>query len=262
MTAGFNYNRQAPALLQLKEETNGACPTREFARALAKEPLDFEPGSKYQYSLCHDVLAAFVEVVSGQNFEEYVQEHIFKPLGMTRSTFLATEEDLQEVAPKYVYREATGKVDLASRGNGYRLGTEHASGGAGCVSTVEDYMKFLEALRIGDVILKKETIDMMATNRCTEEQLVPNYAAAQFYGYGLGVRTPKEGSDRKDFGWGGAAGAYLAIDRERGLSVYYAQHMLASPNNAIRNRVYLYALEELSGEVQQQEKDTGMKVTY
>ena len=56
MTAGFSYNLNTPGLRRLKEETNGRCPTREVARALAEEPLQFEPGERYMYSLGHDVL--------------------------------------------------------------------------------------------------------------------------------------------------------------------------------------------------------------
>lgn len=58
-------------------ETNGVCPTREMMRYLAKEPLSFEPGTQWQYSFCHDVLAALVEVVSGMQFSAFVSQYIF-----------------------------------------------------------------------------------------------------------------------------------------------------------------------------------------
>ena len=85
MTAGFTYDLRSPSLKQLWKETDGRSPTREVARAIAKEPLSFEPGAHWQYSLCHDVLAALVEVISGQRFAEYVKARIFDPLGMRRS---------------------------------------------------------------------------------------------------------------------------------------------------------------------------------
>jgi len=50
-----------------------------------------------------------------------------------------------------------------------------------------------------------------------------------------------------DFGWGGVAGAYLAVDVENGLSIYHAQHMLSSPNQEIRSWVYRYVMAELFG---------------
>ena len=88
MTAGLNYDRKTPALQACYEATNGRCPTVEAVNEIAKTPLEFEPGTGWRYSLCHDVLAALVEVLSGQKFEIYVKEHIFDPLGMTDSDFL------------------------------------------------------------------------------------------------------------------------------------------------------------------------------
>ena len=80
MTAGFSYNCSSPSIKQAFEETDGRCPTREVMKYLAKEPLLFEPGERWEYSLCHDVLAAFVEVISGEKFEEYVRKNIFEPM--------------------------------------------------------------------------------------------------------------------------------------------------------------------------------------
>jgi len=248
MTAGFNYLLNAPALRKLKASTGGKCPTREFARALASEPLDFEPGEMYQYSLGHDVLAALVEVLSGEKFQDYVEAHIFKPLGMEHSNFLLPMEDYSKVAPLYRGIEALGEIIPHPAGVVplYRIGTEHASGGAGCVSTVEDYIKFLEALRTGETLLKRDTIKLMATNRLTEHQK-QGFKLAAHYGYGLGMRVANEGSGRFDFGWGGAAGAYAAVDIPHNITVYYAQHVVLSPNMNKRGNIYTTILEDLEG---------------
>lgn len=247
MTAGFSYDLNSPALEQLRVDTNGRCPTREFCTALAKEPLRFEPGDQYLYSLCHDVLAALVEVLSGQPFAAYVKEHIFDPLGMTHSNFLLPMEEYKNVVPLYRGNQQTGQIELHPNGNvpAYRLGTEHASGGAGCVSTVEDYMKFMEALRLGDIVLKRDTIQFILSQQLTPHQsrTYPNV----FYNYGLGMRAPLPGGTHTDFGWGGAAGAHLAIDIPHGLSIYYAQHVTLSPTQAIRSQVYNTVLEDLFG---------------
>ena len=248
MTAGFNYDLQTPQLQKLRLSTAGKCPTREVARTLATQPLDFDPGTHYQYSLCHDVLAALVEVISGQEFSAYVKEHIFDVAGMTRSDFLLPMENYKNVIP--LYRGIDGTVEKTEvnphyLGNVpmYRIGTRHASGGAGCVSTVEDYSKFLEALRTGK-LLKDETVDMMAVNRLTPEQIEKDFAKPG-YGYGLGVRTALPESGKHDFGWGGAAGAYLAIDKVNNLTVFYAQHVVLSPNTSLRPKVYETVLEDL-----------------
>lgn len=238
MTAGFSYDMNSTAVQACRADTEGRCPTRSFMLYLAKEPLLFEPGDQYHYSLCHDVLSALVEVLSGQKFEHYVQQHIFDPVGMRESAFLA-----RPVAAKYLYNADTCRLKPITR-NGYRIGTEYASGGAGAVSTVEDYVAFAEALRTGK-LLKPETLRLMSTDRLSEHQrrtfTIPTA------GYGLGVRTPREGFPFTEFGWGGAAGAYIAIDPVHNLTVFYAQHVLKSPIQALRSGIYTLIYEELTG---------------
>ena len=243
MTAGFSYGLHTPHMDKFAEETGGVCRTRDMTRYLAKEPLLSEPGDQYRYSLCHDVLAAFVEVVSGQLFDDYVHEHIFAPLGMNDSTFLLPMERMNEVSTLYKFMTAEGKA-VVRESNPYRLGTEYASGGAGCVSTVEDYIKFAEALRTGEQLLKRSTIKLMTTDRLTDYQK-RTYNYADFCGYGLGMRAPIPGMPRCDYGWGGAAGAYLAIDEPNGISLYYSQHTTTPPNQGLRSMIYTTLLEEL-----------------
>lgn len=244
MTAGFSYELNSPQLERCRRETDGKCPTRETMRYLAKEPLLFEPGEQWRYSLCHDVLAALVEVISGQKFEAYVKEHIFDPLGMTQSTFLLPENQIGSLACQYTFND--GKAVEREKTVRYRLGSEYASGGAGCVSTMDDYMKFLEAIRIGDRVLKKQTIALMATDRLTQQQK-QTYTVAKTRGYGLGLRTPKAGLPYTEFGWGGAAGAFLSVDIPNGLSIFYVQHLLKSPNQGIRSQIYTKVFQELHG---------------
>lgn len=261
MTAGFNYAVNSPAVEACRKATDGKCPAREFMRYLAREPLEFEPGDQYRYSLCHDVLLALVEVISGQLIDDYAKAHIFDPVGMVSTTFLPTQEQLDNCACKYRYNAETNRMDLAV-GNGYRIGTEYASGGAGVMSTVEDYIKLLEALRTGK-LLKPETVRLMATDRLTDYQK-RTFPVAQTRGYGLGVRTPKQGHPHKEFGWGGAAGAYWAIDLDNAVSVYYVQHVLASPNNDLRKDIYSLIFDELTGMQTYEEKrdEAQRKLTY
>ena len=264
MSAGLNYNLQTPALQEYYKACHRRCPTVELVNQLAKEPLEFEPGEGWRYSLCHDVLAALVEVLSGQKFEAYVKEHIFDPLGMTHSDFLHPIEDWEGFARQYRY-DAETETFQPWWENTYRPGREYASGGAGCVSTVEDYIKFLEALRVGNVILKKETIAMMATERLTPQQRSMYTNSAPNTGYGLGVRAPLAGSGRTEFGWGGAAGAFASVDPVNNITIYYAQHVLTSPIRSLRHWLYLTVLADLRGETIQipgVEKNYDPSITY
>ncbi len=245
MSAGFGYNCACTEIKQAFAETNGRCPTRETIKYLAKKPLKFEPGERWQYSLCHDVLAALVEVISGEKFEDYVKKNIFNRVGMPNSTMMLPEDELDTICEQYQCID--GKiVNVGKAITTYKLGSEYASGGAGAISTVDDYIKFLEAVRTG-VLLKPETVRLMAIDRLSPSQR-ETYTQRSTHGYGLGVRAPKEGDIRCDFGWGGAAGAYWAIDLDRKISIYHAQHILAPPNQVMRRYIYPYVISDLFGE--------------
>ena len=246
MTAGFSYDLNSPSLAAYRA-ANPACPTREFIRALAGDPLHFDPGSRWNYSLCHDVLSALVEVLSGQLFADYTREHIFAPLGMADTTFLLPDSELGTIAPQYRWNaECKKPVFCGPAIQPYKAGAEYASGGAGCVSTCDDYIKLLEALRVGDVILRKETIDLMATDRLTD-------ATRPFYwktdcGYGLGVRCKSAvlPDGASDFGWGGAAGSLSVTDREHGFTIMLVQHMLGATDPALRWKIVPLVREAVS----------------
>jgi CubicO group peptidase (beta-lactamase class C family) len=245
MTAGFSYNTGSPALLEMKQATQGRCPTREAIRALAKDSLLFEPGTRWEYSLGHDVLAVLVAELSGMSYGEYVRQNIFLPLGMNNTAIGCPDEMLDTLTPLYYHDAATGMAKCLGRTDYARLnfGPEFQSGGAGCISTVEDFIKFLEALRIGDVILKKETIDMMATDRLSQEQR-RTYWWGYRSGYGLGVQCPKAGTDDTFFGWSGAAGAEPLVDREHGVTFFYARH-ITGLNNDYFNDAMVAELKKL-----------------
>lgn len=271
MTAGFDYNTNAPWRARAEERTGGKMQTLEVARAIAEDPLHFHPGEKWNYSMCHDVLAAAVEAISGQKFRDYVKDHIFDPLDMKTSCY-HNDAVLAQVAEQYRYEQG-GESDAVKLQSGhmqgsygvhvnvgkrtlyYVFGEEYDSGGAGITTSIEDYAKLANALSNGGVgatgekILGAGTIELLRTNQLTPEQRA-NYSWNQLfgYGYGLGVRTmtdrAKSGFNGSvsEFGWGGAAGASLYVDPDLRLGVFYAHHML-NPQEAyyqprLRNVIY------------------------
>ncbi|PYE47954.1 beta-lactamase family protein [Paenibacillus barcinonensis] len=249
MTAGFSYDINAPSIQEAVERTNGTLPTREFARALAKEPLMFEPGTHWNYSMCHDVLGALIEVVSGKRFGTYLQDEIIKPLGMNDTTFDLNEKQQTRLIPQYLFDEQQDKA-VRMDGNGFRIGTELDSGGAGLLSTVTDYAKFLNALTgygtspEGVRILSRASVELMRTDHLND-MTRPDFSWDHMYGYGygLGVRThiSKAGSGSLspigEFGWAGAAGCMAIIDPDSGLTVMYAQHLLNSQEHYVHRRL-------------------------
>jgi CubicO group peptidase (beta-lactamase class C family) len=234
MTAGLNYDIRASYIKEAVAA--GRTSTLDIVKAIAQTPLGFEPGTRYRYSLCHDVLGGLIEIWSGKKFSEYMKENIFDVLGMKDTFFgLPTDEErLSRMAARYNYDSQRKPVRLELKCD-YILSPEYECGGAGLVSSAEDYAIFLDALANGGVgknggrILSRSSIDLMRTNHLSGQ------AQADFdrkgYGYGLGVRThidkTKSGSlsPLGEFGWDGAAGAFSMVDPENELSFVYFQEI-------------------------------------
>lgn len=239
MQSGLNYNLDAPSIIKIKKDSNNEATTRQVIAALANEPLDFEPGTHFQYSLSHDVLGAVIEVVSGKKFGEYLDEHIFKPLGMKNTGFELTPERRANMSDQFTYNMDTMTSMHVPNVNRYILTKNYESGGAGLISTVDDYLLFLDAMCHGGIskdgyrLLTMESINLMRQDQLHE---VSRKDFALFgrpgYSYGLGVRTlierEKSGvrSPLGEFGWDGAAGAYALIDVTNRLAIFYIQHVL------------------------------------
>lgn len=242
MTTGLDYNLVEPHLMEAIRK-NPHAGTVELVEAIAKRPLLFEPGTHYQYSLAHDVLAAVVEVVSGKTFEEYLRDWCFKPLGLTHISCSFSEENRKKAVAQFIMNGE--KRNPAGFRCGYILTDRYHSGGAGLITTAEDYSKILAALSLGTAggLLKNETLALMQQNLLKGTPLEEyrdnsNYTSA--YGYGFGVRTMMEaekyGIDTRihEFGWSGAAGCHAMIDTENELAVFYAQCVLGVPTEFSR----------------------------
>lgn len=237
MTVGLGYNVDSAQMIRLAG-TNVS--TREGVKALAEQPMLFEPGTHFMYNLCHDVLAAMVERVSGLSFGEYLKRNIFDPLGITELSFSAEEliKRGHTFSAQYRYDEKTRIIRPVAKVNRYRLGKNYQSGGAGLCGTCRDYIKLPQALANGGIsetgqrILRPETIDLIRTNQMTNGILRGEFNRMKScdYTYGLGVRvrtfTGHHGIPVGEFGWDGAAGAYNLIDTDNNISIHYVQHVL------------------------------------
>ena len=250
MTAGLSYATNTPAFEKARKLTDGKMDTRTVIKCLAEEPLLFEPGARWNYSLCHDVLAVLAEVVSGMRFSEYMKKYIFEPLDMNNSYYHTPNDVI--ISPQYIYeiqdtknivelqqKEHTTGVVKRAYGNELVFGENYDSGGAGIITTVDDYAKFAAALANSGTglnnnrILSSATVKLMKTNQLNEAQRkTMNWRRLRGYGYGLGVRTlidkAESGSNSSigEIGWGGAAGATIIADTEEKVALFYAHHML------------------------------------
>ncbi|MBQ8963253.1 MAG: beta-lactamase family protein [Clostridia bacterium] len=241
MQCGLDYDMATPAPLAELARTKGQATTRQLVDARAKDPLCFDPGTDFLYSLGHDVLAAVIEVASGLRFSEYLRQNIFEPLGLGTMTFTPDEAALKRLCAQYVFDGKKG-VPCAKTDNSYRFSPNYESGGAGLYGDVADYIVFADALACGGVakngakILSPKLIQLWSAN-----QLGPRSRASyetwkrhDFYSYALGVRTRVDTSaggrgQIGEFGWDGAAGAWVMIDPINHISAFFAMHMRDFP---------------------------------
>ena len=235
MTGGMNYNRKAPSLL---EAITPNASTLDLVRAMAKEPLAFEPGTHYQYSFCHDVLAAVVEVITGMRFSTYLEELFFKPLGLRNIGFRPNEEQRTRFADMYGFLPGTERAVPRPCENAFCLSSQYDSGGAGLFSSVDDYTRIISVIACGGAtedgyrILKPETIRMLQENRLCDDAL-NDFVTTRLYGYGWGLCgrvhinpvTSLSLSPVGEFGWDGAAGAFVMIDPENRVALYFGIHI-------------------------------------
>lgn len=233
MTAGFTYDVATQPILQLVKDSQGKAVLRDFIAKFVEIPLSFIPGERFQYSLCHDVLAAVVEVVAKKQFSEYIKEVIFEPLQMNRSRFDNGERNMPDMYMAY----ENGEVEKIDEGKILIPTSTYESGGAGLVSTVEDYIRFADALACGGIsangyqVLKEGTLRKLVSEQLKAISVNNGFTCVQGedYGYGLGVRVRKKttewGLDKGEFGWDGAAGSYVMVDPEKKVSVFIGMHL-------------------------------------
>lgn len=213
--------------------------TRDYMKEIAKVPLRFQPGERWMYGLSADVLGAVVEVVSGLRYSEFLKKEIFDPLNMPDTAFFVPEEKKDRFAQIYLFNQQLGKVapsydcHLAVY---YGEDVAFESGGAGLVSTLEDYSHFAmmmvnKGVYNGVRILKEETIAFMTKNVLREDQKEEfTWPSLEGYGYGCLMRTltdpEKEGAKGNigTFGWDGWTGNFVVMDPvEEAVYLFYIQ---------------------------------------
>ena len=187
MTSGISYPGGTPSGMKMGEVwgrqadayENGGKPlsTRDFVLEMVNVPLAFTPGAKWEYGASADVMGAVIETVSGMKYSEFLKKEIFEPLGMNDTGFYIPEEKYHRLATPYVQTPEGNSVytnhDLCI--TDYKTPPAFESGGAGLVSTIEDYSKFVKMLlgrgSLGGVrILGRKTVELMATDCLTDTQ--------------------------------------------------------------------------------------------
>jgi CubicO group peptidase (beta-lactamase class C family) len=168
-----------------------------WIETLAALPLAYPPGDRVINGFATDVLGVLIARASGKRLEDFLEERLFAPLGMTDTAFWVPENKLDRLLPAYVVRWLSGKRMLSDHPRDSVLARPpiFASGSSGLISTADDYLKFATMLLRGGAldgtrILSPDTIALMTKNFLTPEQRRIPFFGTDFWadrGLGLGV---------------------------------------------------------------------------
>jgi len=217
----LSHTSGLPFSSPMEQPTLDGLPLRDAVRSYAMGPLQFPPGTKYQYSNAGiNTAGRIIEVVSGMPYEQFMEERLFKPLGMKDTTFWPNSKQVKRLAKSYKPTpDKTGLVETTVTQLRYPL-SNHANRypmpAGGLFSTASDTAKFCQMILQQGVYGGKQLLTEEAVKELTSRQTAPDLKDS--YGLGFAVGTD----------WCGHGGAYatnLQIDRKRGLVlVWMVQH--------------------------------------
>ena len=272
MTAGLCYPGGDPAgqyAARVFEEAHeqikagGGIPTVEFMNRLGEQPLAFQPGTHWRYSTCADVLGAVVEVVSGKRFGDFLREELFEPLEMVDTAFFVPEEKRHRFVTCYEHT-ADGLAPWLGMNLAcgvYDRDPAFESGGAGLVSTLEDYSHFADMMMNGGVwqgkrILSPASVKFLTTPQLSDDVRRDMWDSLHGYSYGKLCRVCGEpdrvaGLAVKDeYGWDGWLGSYYCNFPNEGITLLSMQNTTNAGTSAVVRRVRNALLAALSrGEI-------------
>ena len=232
--------------------------TVDLCNKIGRQPLEFQPGAKWRYGASADVLGAVIEVVTGHKFSQFLQDEIFSPLGMEDTGFYVPEEKLARFAVIYEYITDHNQLEPCTwthLGLGdFKTPPAFESGGAGLVSTMEDYSRFAMMMSNGGTydnvrILGPKTVAYMTKHQLNAEQAT-SFDWDSMYGYSYGnlmrslidpIKAASNGS-LEEFGWDGWTGNYFFVDPKENLILVYMIQRCGGGNpsfiRALRSIIY------------------------
>ena len=251
-TAGLTYGVFGDTLVDQeyrKAKILGQANLAEFVIQLAAIPLQYEPGTRWHYSVSVDVLGRLVEVLSGKSFDQFLQERIFNPLQMNDTGFTVPANKKDRLAKLYTLTKE-GKLQLSqtcsTRQECYEnfpnavpsflqsMGMQ--SGGGGLTSTAYDYLRFCQMMLNGGQyegtrLLSRKTVQLMSSDNLGT---IPGMGPGTGFGLGFAVsKAPGEAGmigSPGEYNWGGAAGTKFWIDPQEELIGIYMIQILPHTN--------------------------------
>jgi len=265
-TSGIGYNWD-PDLGPFYQEANIASGILPFdgtigenVKRLARLPLLFNPGERWNYGLNIDVLGYLIEVVSGKPLDRFLKERIFEPLGMQDTFFYVPPDKVDRLATAYTWYEGKGLSrfpDTPITEGTFSYSADYPvsgpkklfAGGAGLCSTASDYARFCQLMLNKGRLGKTQLISRKSVELMTHDQLGPKFPDQDFgLGFGIdGVKTPLHAlGSPGQYEWGGFFYTAFTIDpKEDLITVFMAQLHPGDPSTAGDFHTLAYAaLEE------------------
>ncbi len=221
---------------------NPAPSLAEFADRLAEMPLVRQPGTRWSYSVATDLLGRVIEVVTGQAFDDFLQQRIFTPVGMDSTGFRVAAQDSRRLAANYFLM---GGVPLPLDLPGSSIFLDRPAfpfGGAGLVSSARDYDRFLRMLagygEIDGVRVMSEAAVRMGASDLFPETLASNgrfTANGQTFGFGA-AGLVGQGNTAGLYGWFGAAGTVGLVNLQAGLRHTLMTQYMPAENYDVQSR--------------------------
>lgn len=234
----------AQSLGQGPPSPSGVPAPDEWLRRLGTLPLMYQPGERWLYHTGSDVLGVLIARASGQPLETFFRERIFKPLGMKDTSFSVPAASLDRLATSYSTNRETGALDVFDPAVDSQWSRPPAfpSGGAGLVSTVDDYLAFAQMLLNKGAhgsarILSRPSVETMTTDQLTPAQkalsgLHSGYFDSHGWGFGVSVVTRRDtAASLGTFGWDGGLGTSWHTDpSEELITILMTQVAWTSPS--------------------------------
>ena len=236
---------------------------QDFVQKLGAIPLQYEPGTRWHYSVSVDIQGRLVEVISGMRFGEFLEQRLFKPLGMNDTSFVVPKGKLNRLAQMYSPAGTASGADAWLKpststelvvadpraSENYMEGATFESGGGGLVSTADDYLRFSQMMLNGGELngvrlLSPKTVELITTNHLGD---IPMGMASNGVGFGLGFAVAMDQGDIGELGsvgeynWGGAAGTRFWVDpAEELIGVFMVQSLPHRTRLATEFKVLTY----------------------
>ncbi len=270
-TSGLTYSFQerTPVDAEYRRtdiESWGKFNSAEFIAGLAKIPLQFDPGSSWNYSVSTDVLGVIVERISGMSLGEYFQTNIFAPLGMTDTSFQVDAAKTSRLPDSFAWhpRDKMSPNDPGGAKSAWARGFKFQSGGGGLSSTVADYRRFCQMLLNngaldGNQVISPKTLELMTVNHLPGGGDLTEHSTALFSeaenagtGFGLGFAvtmnpalTLVPGSPGEFF-WGGMYSTAFFIDPLEDIYMVFMTQLMPSSTYPIRREIRTMIYSALS----------------